>query len=56
MTTNYRKNIIDPCENCSLCFMAIMEDCSFCARFVEACEFNNTTPEQELPWIKKTTK
>lgn len=52
--TNNKKN--NPCAGCHICFMGILEDCSFCSNFSKACEYNGTTVEQILPWVTKTSK
>lgn len=54
MTKQYNNNS-NPCKGCVIPFLASFEDCTFCANFVEACEYNGTTVEETLTGFKPTT-
>lgn len=45
-----QKNQGNPCKNCITNFATCIEDCSYCAHFVEACDYNKTTPQMVIPW------
>lgn len=56
MKNSQKKENLNPCRNCFLGFMSIYEDCTFCARFADACEYNGTTVEEQVWGFKTSSK
>lgn len=43
---------MNPCSKCSIAFMAIFEDCTFCSNFEKACAYHGTNVEEQVFGIK----